>query len=121
MRKIYGGWQAAVLIFFINVGFLLWEYATTDMKTKSFWKKVGICLVTTFVSQISGNIVREICSAIVTAFYSPVTADHWGTKIACWSLEVGCSIVMAHVTNKWLDPKAKCPRAYFKENEKVLK
>lgn len=28
---------------------------------------------------------------------------------------------MAHVTNKFLDPKANCPREYFKENEKVLK
>jgi hypothetical protein len=34
----------------------LWEYATTDMKAIVFWKKVGICLITTFASQISGNV-----------------------------------------------------------------
>lgn len=31
-HKIFDGWQAAVLIIFINFGILIWEYATTDMK-----------------------------------------------------------------------------------------
>ena len=120
-REIFGGWQAAVLIIFINVGILLWEYATTDMKAKVFWEKVGICLRTTIASQIAGNVVRELCSAIVTAFFSPVWAAHWATKFACWFFELGFSLVAAHVTNKKLDPKAYCLRAFCKENEKVLK
>jgi hypothetical protein len=112
-HKIFEGWQGAVLIIFINFGILIWEYATTDMKIEDFWSKVGICLITTFVSQISGNLVREVCSAIVTAFLGPVLAAHWGIKFACWLLEVGTSIVMAHVTNKALDPKAYDSDEYF--------
>ena len=67
------------------------------------------------------SLAREVCSAIVTAFFSPVWAAHWGTKFACWILELGFSIVAAHYTNKFFDPKAYCPRAFCKENETVLK
>lgn len=99
---------------FIDIVILLYKLATTDLKCKSFFKKLGKSIAQTFTSQISGNLVRELLSLVLSIGFGPVLTSYVGIKFGCWLLEVGTSIVLAHSINKRLDPSAYSAYKYLK-------
>ena len=110
-KVIGGGWKLALFIIFFNLVWLLYEVTFKELTWTGFFKKLAACIASTYASQISGNAVRELCSMAITFFF-PASAAHWGFRLLGWALELGTSIVIAHITSKFLNP-TKNPDEYF--------
>ena len=101
MKEIFSGWEGAVIAIAIELLPLIWQYITTDLTLIQFGKKVFTILCTAFISNISGNVCRELMKLIITLIFGPVAAVEWGAKLIYFAVELGGSIASAHYFNKW--------------------
>jgi hypothetical protein len=69
------------------------------LSLSDFAKKAVLIVMTAFVSNIAGNVMRESVRFIITLVFGSAVAGHWGAKLFLFLVELATSIAVAHLGN----------------------